>query len=105
MSIALHHILLRSEWLAQDLLHELQLGANFEDLAAEHSVCPSRANEGFAGFHDPDQLPVTLANALQQWDGEAKIIGPIRTDFGFHLLKPVALPTRPVINDDAILSE
>ncbi|GGY38317.1 peptidylprolyl isomerase [Bacterioplanes sanyensis] len=105
MSIALHHILLRSEWLARDLLQELHLGANFEDLAVEHSVCPSSNNQGFAGYHDPDQLPVTLANALHQWDGETVIIGPIPTDFGFHLLKPTTLPPRPLINDDATLSE
>ena len=104
-AIAIHHILLRSEWLARDLLQELHLGASFEDLAAEHSACASRHNQGFAGYHHPDQLPPTLAQALQQWDGQQNILGPIKTDLGFHLVRTVSLPPRPVVDDIHGISE
>ena len=40
-TIALHHILLKSSLLAQDIAQELELGADFSELAREHSVCPS----------------------------------------------------------------
>ena len=40
-TIALHHILVKSPLLAEDILRELQLGAEFGDLAAEYSACPS----------------------------------------------------------------
>ncbi|ASP40759.1 hypothetical protein CHH28_19715 [Bacterioplanes sanyensis] len=103
--IALHHILLRSEWLARDLLRELHLGASFEDLASEHSVCLSARNMGFAGYHNPDQLPLALSQALQEWDGQAAVIGPVGTDLGFHLLKPVTLAPRPVVTDDAVTDD
>lgn len=42
--IAVHHILLKSELLAQDVLHELSLGADFADLAAESPVVHLQAN-------------------------------------------------------------
>jgi peptidyl-prolyl cis-trans isomerase C len=53
-SIALHHILLKSPLLAKDILNELTLGARFEDLAAEHSACPSARKHGDCGHHNAD---------------------------------------------------
>ncbi|MFT4531203.1 MAG: peptidyl-prolyl cis-trans isomerase C, partial [Thalassolituus oleivorans] len=39
-TVALHHILLKSPLLAQDIINELAIGASFEDLASNHSACP-----------------------------------------------------------------
>ena len=96
-AIAIPHILLRSEWLARDLLQELHLGASFEDLAAEHSACASRHNQGFAGYHHPDHLPPNLAQALMHWHGPHNNLWAIKTAPGFHLVRTVILPPCPLV--------
>lgn len=84
---AIHHILLRSAWLADDVMRELSLGASFEELAEEYSACLSATNQGFAGLHLLDQLPETLRIALLTDNGRNPYVGPVKTQFGFHILK------------------
>ena len=63
-TVALHHILLKSPLLAGDIIKELELGADFADLAREYSACPSANNEGFAGYNNLDTLPTGIVTAL-----------------------------------------
>lgn len=99
-TIALHHILLKSSLLAEDLLKELQLGADFADLAREYSSCPSKENDGFAGFHHIDQLPAALVQALFTPEETASLyIGPVATELGFHILKPLEGSQRSLLLD------
>ena len=86
--IPLNHILLKSPLLADDILKELTLGARFEDLAAEHSACPSGSNKGYAGNHDVDDLPEEMIQAMQEYDGSSPWIGPVKTHYGFHIIRP-----------------
>ena len=99
-TVALHHILLKSPLLADDIVKELELGADFADLAKEYSACPSANNEGFAGYHNLDTLPTGIVKALSAWDGETPYTKPARTQFGLHILKPVSKLERQVITDD-----
>lgn len=85
--VAIHHILLRSAWLADDVMHELALGASFEELAEEYSACLSATNQGFTGLHLLDQLPETLRIALITDNGRNAYVGPVKTQYGFHILK------------------
>lgn len=106
--IALHHILLKSPLLAEDILHELSLGARFEDLAAEHSACPSSRLQGYAGIHDGDRLPPELYQALLDYDGSSPWIGPVKTSYGYHVIRPAGQigENRVRIDDpDAVNSE
>lgn len=98
--VALHHILLKSPLLADDLVKELELGADFADLAREYSACPSASTEGFAGYHDLDTLPTSLVKALSDYDGNERYTQPVKTHLGLHILKPVAKLQRPVLTDD-----
>lgn len=99
-TIALHHILLKSPLLAQDILKELRLGAEFADLAAEYSACPSAPKGGFAGHHDRDALPWEIVQALSEWNEQDALVGPIKTRLGYHILKPTERLTRPLLNDE-----
>lgn len=87
-TIALHHILLKSPLLAKDILNELTLGARFEDLATEHSACPSASKNGNCGHHHADDLPQALYQALLDYDGSSPWVGPIETHYGFHVIRP-----------------
>lgn len=98
--IPVHHILLKSPLLANDVLQELQLGADFGEMAAEYSACPSASHEGFAGFHNSDRLPGELVQALYENDEESPYVGPVKTQLGFHILKAIKKPERPLIMDE-----
>jgi peptidyl-prolyl cis-trans isomerase C len=107
-TVALHHILLRSPLLAQDILNELTIGTSFEDLASNHSACPSKKHQGFAGQHQLDQLPEALYQALNAADGSKPYLGPIVTRYGYHIVKvpvpPLSGRTR-VDDPDATAAE
>ncbi|MCA6062047.1 peptidylprolyl isomerase [Thalassolituus marinus] len=99
-TIPVHHILLKSPLLASDVMQELQLGADFGEMASEYSACPSASNEGFAGFHHTDRLPGELVHALYEHDEQQPYVGPVKTSLGFHILKAVKKPERPLIMDE-----
>ncbi|MGK0406132.1 MAG: peptidyl-prolyl cis-trans isomerase C [Oleispira sp.] len=102
-TIALHHILLKSRLLAEDLAKELDLGADFSELAREYSACPSAHQGGFAGYHPQDELPISIIEALALVGDQQSYVGPITSSYGYHLLKPVGEKPKLAISDENIL--
>lgn len=98
-TIALHHILLKSSLLAQDIAQELELGADFSELARDHSACPSSHQGGFAGYHQQDDLPIAVITALATHNDQKSFAGPVESPLGFHLLKPVGEKPKLAISD------
>jgi len=99
-TIALHHILLKSPLLADDVLKELALGADFGELANEYSACPSARQQGFSGYHNTDQLPAELLKALYQHEDDSPYCGPIKTDYGYHIVKMTEKPQRTMLIEE-----
>lgn len=99
-TIALHHILIKSPLLAQDLAKELELGADFTEIAREYSACPSAREGGFAGYHHQDELPIEIITALALFDEEKTFTGPVQSSYGYHLLKPVGEKPKLAISDE-----
>ncbi len=80
------HILVEDEALAIDLADQLDGGADFAALAVEHSVDPgSGANGGDLGCADPSLYVAEFRDAILG-GAEGELIGPIQTNFGFHLI-------------------
>ncbi len=80
------HILLKTKLLVPTILQALQQGADFAQLAHEHSACPSSERGGDWGNLDQQALPENILEALNQAEiGE--IIGPIESRHGLHILK------------------
>ncbi|MFT5653855.1 MAG: peptidyl-prolyl cis-trans isomerase C [Psychromonas sp.] len=104
-TIALHHILLKSPLLADDLAKELDIGADFAELAREYSACPSAKQGGFAGYHPQDELPMSIIEALAAVTDQQSYTGPITSSYGYHLLKPVGEKPTLAISDENILLE
>ena len=80
------HILVKTEALAKDILAQLDKGAEFSVLAKKHSICPSKKKGGDLGEFKKGQMvkqfdDVVFKKALY------KVHGPVRTKFGFHLIK------------------
>jgi peptidyl-prolyl cis-trans isomerase SurA len=80
---------------AEDLLRQIQGGADFARLAAGYSAAPEALNGGDLGWRTLDRLPSLFADVIKRLKpGE---VGPVvRSPVGFHLLKLVN--TRDVAN-------
>lgn len=84
------HILVSDESRAREILKMAQEpGADFQALAEKYSKDPSaKNNRGDIGFFGRAQMVPDFTNpAFAAKDGE--IIGPIRTSYGYHVIKVV----------------
>lgn len=80
------HILLKSEQECKKIKQQLDKGGNFQQLAKKHSLCPSGKKGGDLGeFRKGDMAP---AFDKAVFNGpELKVQGPVKTKFGYHLIK------------------
>ena len=79
------HILVESEEKANELLSQINEGADFAQLAQEHSSCPSKAQGGDLGEFGPGMMVPEFDKAI--FSNEAgSIVGPVKTQFGYHLI-------------------
>ena len=85
-----------------DLHAQIQSGADFSSLAAEHSHCPSGAESGgsLGWFSRGMMVPEFEAAAFGMANEE--LSAPIQTQFGFHLIKKLDHePATPANFDDS----
>lgn len=84
------HILVAHKYEAEDLLKRLQKGEEFEKLAQKNSVCPSSSRGGDLGLLKAGQADEDFEEAsLKIKIGEVSA-SPIRTKFGYHIIKRLA---------------
>jgi peptidyl-prolyl cis-trans isomerase C len=81
------HILLETEEQARDLIAKLDEGADFEELAKEHSTGPSGAQGGDLGYFTDDQMVPEFAAAAKQLQPGEYSKEPTKTQFGWHVIK------------------
>lgn len=81
------HILTENEEKAKEILKEIQDGTKvFEIAAQEYSTCPSGQRGGDLGEFGKGQMVKEFEKAA--FEGEiGKIIGPVKTQFGYHLIR------------------
>lgn len=80
------HILVESQSAAMDLIGQLKEGANFEELAKEHSTGPSGPGGGDLGWFTPDTMVKPFSDAVVAMsDGEFST-EPVQTQFGWHVI-------------------
>jgi len=70
---------------ADAVLARLEAGEDFEELARSLSIAPEGPAGGLVEVTGPEDLPQTLAAALEGLK-VGEISGPVQTDYGFHLL-------------------
>jgi len=80
------HILVDTEEQCNELKTLIENGAEFTEIAAEHSSCPSGKKGGDLGEFSPGQMvkefdEVVFSAELNQ------VHGPVKTQFGYHLLE------------------
>jgi peptidyl-prolyl cis-trans isomerase C len=79
------HILVEGEEDAELLIAELVEGADFAELAAEHSTGPSGPNGGALGWFTAGMMvPAFEAAVIELQPGE--VSSPVQTQFGWHIV-------------------
>ena len=79
------HILVETEKECLDLKTQIEDGADFAEIAKEHSTCPSAAQGGELGEFSPGQMVAEFDTVVFNED-TSKVHGPVKTQFGYHLI-------------------
>jgi peptidyl-prolyl cis-trans isomerase C len=80
------HILVDTEDQCQSLKDEIADGADFAELAKQHSSCPSGQRGGDLGEFGPGMMVREFDEVVFSAD-IGSVEGPVKTQFGYHLLE------------------
>ena len=89
MQVKASHILVNTQAEAIALQKQLATGAKFEELARKFSKCPSGAQGGDLGFFGKGQMVREFDDVVFTLP-VGKVSAPVKTEFGFHLIKVTA---------------
>jgi peptidyl-prolyl cis-trans isomerase C len=82
------HILVKTEQEAKDIIAQLEKGADFEKLAKEKSIDPSKnKNGGDLGFFTKQQMVKEFAEAAFALKKGETSKTPVKTQFGWHVIR------------------
>ena len=81
------HILVKTEEEAKDIIRQLGEGADFAELAKEHSSDGSAQNGGDLGFFGPGRMVPEFEKAAFALEVGGHSQEPVRSQFGFHVIK------------------
>jgi len=80
------HILVETQQQCEDIKKQIEAGADFAELAREHSQCPSGRRGGDLGEFSPGQMVREFDTVV--FNADPSIIhGPVQTQFGYHLIE------------------
>lgn len=80
------HILVDSQEECERLKQEIEAGADFAEMARQHSSCPSSRQGGELGEFGRGQMVREFDEVV--FTGELnKVHGPVKTQFGYHLIE------------------
>ena len=80
------HILVKTEQEANVILYDVTHGKDFEEVAMEKSLCPSKKKGGSLGWFGRGQMVKEFEDAC--FNGQkGQIAGPVKTQFGWHIIK------------------
>jgi peptidyl-prolyl cis-trans isomerase C len=95
------HILVESEDEAKAILEQIKGGADFAALAKEKSKDPGAADGGDLGYFTKDQMVPEFSDvAFKMYAGQ--LSNPVKTQFGWHIIKVEDKRMRPVPELDNI---
>ena len=81
------HILVDEEAKARELIEQLDGGADFAELAKEHSSDGSAANGGDLGWFEQDMMVEPFGEAAAALEEGAYTTEPVQTQYGWHVIK------------------
>lgn len=84
--VRVRQILVNDEKLANEIVQQLQKGADFGELSAQHSRAANAKRGGEIGFVSREELPKMFADEILSLD-EGEISDVIRTDSTYHIFR------------------
>ena len=85
------HLLVDNETICKEMLADIESGkSTFEEAAAEYSLCPSGMEGGDLGNFSPGMMVKEFDQVVFSAEIN-KIYGPVKTQFGYHLLVVTSL--------------
>ncbi len=80
------HILVSTEEQCNELKTSIENGADFAQVAKEHSSCPSSRDGGNLGTFGPGQMVREFDEVV--FSAPVNVVqGPVKTQFGYHLVE------------------
>ncbi|MDP8968921.1 MAG: peptidylprolyl isomerase [Actinomycetota bacterium] len=94
------HILVESDQQAQDVLRRLQAGEDFAALASEVSIDPGSASRGgdLGAIRRGETVRAFEQAVFAAQPGQ--FVGPVPTEFGYHVLQVLAPPPLDEVEDE-----
>lgn len=81
------HILLKTREEAEKVVTELDMGADFAELAKKRSTGPSASQGGDLGWFSPQQMVPEFSHAVTKMTKGSYTKKPVSTKFGWHVIK------------------
>ena len=85
-TVSAKHILVKEEDKCQEILEEIIAGKVFEEAAQQYSTCPSGQKGGDLGEFGKGQMVKEFEEAAFAAE-IGQVVGPVKTQFGYHLIK------------------
>ena len=85
-TVSAKHILVKVEEKCQEILEEIIAGKVFEEAAQQYSTCPSGQKGGDLGEFGKGQMVKEFEEAAFAAE-IGQVVGPVKTQFGYHLIK------------------
>jgi peptidyl-prolyl cis-trans isomerase C len=80
------HILVKTEKEAKDVVAELKKGGDFEEIAKAKSIGPSAPRGGDLGYFTKDKMVPEFSEVAFKLKKD-QISAPVKTNFGWHIIK------------------
>ena len=96
------HILVENEDEAKDIIKQLDDGADFAELAKEHSTGPSGPNGGDLGYFSKGQMVPEFEEAAFALKPGEHTETPVKTQFGYHVIEVEDVREKPPVAFDQI---
>ncbi|MCB5945835.1 peptidylprolyl isomerase [Acidocella sp. KAb 2-4] len=80
------HILVSTQKQAEDIIAQLNKGADFAKLAEKYSIDPGAKNGGELGWFSQDEMVPAFANAAFALKPGQYTKAPVQTQFGWHVI-------------------
>lgn len=80
------HILLETEEEAKAIIAQVDAGADFAELAKEHSIDPAAGNGGDLGWFTSSTMVEPFAQAVEAMEVGTHSTEPVQTQFGWHVI-------------------
>lgn len=87
LELSARHILVEEEDTAAMLIEELDGGADFAELAREHSTGPTGERGGDLGWFSAEEMVPVFSEAAQALEIGEYTAEPVQTRFGWHVIR------------------